>query len=279
MVWSSSPTRNTSRDSPVSSSTRSSWALSRSCDSSTSSTRVRARQLAKRRLSARSAPTAPATRSSMSMAPSAARAARYAAYAACSAACSGPGPRSGSSVSRVNVSSRRRIVAAGRSPPARRRMIVPRSASRDTSTPADRRMRMPRAWNVRTATVPGATPSGSSALSRRSRSSTAARRLNVTAHTDRGSAPIATRHAMRATSVVVLPLPAGATHSTGPGGAIAAARWSGASRSSRARTDDGSDGSIPPGRSSRPAGVLIRAASTPCRIGRVSPPYRPRTDR
>ena len=34
---------------------------------------------------------------------------------------------------------------------------------------------------------------------------------------------------MRATSVVVLPLPAGATHSTGPGGAVAAARWSGAS--------------------------------------------------
>ena len=47
------------------------------------------------------------------------------------------------------------------------------------------------------------------------------------------------RQQMRATSVVVLPDPAGATHSTGPGGAIAAARWSGASRPSRSRTDSG----------------------------------------
>ena len=49
--------------------------------------------------------------------------------------------------------------------------------------------------------------------------------------------PDATSQAIRATSVVVLPLPAGATHSTGPGGAVAAARWSGASRASRSATD------------------------------------------
>jgi hypothetical protein len=54
---------------------------------------------------------------------------------------------------------------------------------------------------------------------------------------DAGSAPSSTSHAIRATSVVVLPLPAGATHRTGPGGAVAAARWSGVSRSSRCWTD------------------------------------------
>ena len=41
---------------------------------------------------------------------------------------------------------------------------------------------------------------------------------------------------MRATRVVVLPEPAGATHRTGPGGAVAAARWSAVNRSSRATT-------------------------------------------
>ena len=52
-----------------------------------------------------------------------------------------------------------------------------------------------------------------------------------------GSAPPSTSHAIRATRVVVLPDPAGATHSTGPGGAVAAARWSGVNRSRRCRTD------------------------------------------
>jgi hypothetical protein len=43
--------------------------------------------------------------------------------------------------------------------------------------------------------------------------------------TDRGRRrPVATSQAIRATSVVVLPEPAGAMHSTGPGGAVAAAR-------------------------------------------------------
>jgi len=103
-------------------------------------------------------------------------------------------------------------------------MTAARSASRDTSMPAERRMRIPSAWNVRTWTAPCGTPRGSSAASSRARNSSAARRLNVTAHTLPGDAPSAIRQAMRATSVVVLPLPAGATHSTGPGGAIAAAR-------------------------------------------------------
>ena len=55
--------------------------------------------------------------------------------------------------------------------------------------------------------------------------------------------------AIRATSVVVLPLPAGAMQSTGPGGAVAAARWSGASfaiRSARGagRSAERSGGSV-----------------------------------
>ena len=62
------------------------------------------------------------------------------------------GPRSGSSVSRVNASSRMRIVAAGSGPPASRSTSAPLSASRVTSTPASRRIRRPRAWNVRTCT-------------------------------------------------------------------------------------------------------------------------------
>jgi hypothetical protein len=48
--------------------------------------------------------------------------------------------------------------------------------------------------------------------------------LNVTAQIEPGDAPASMSHAIRATSVVVLPEPAGATHSTGPGGAVAAAR-------------------------------------------------------
>ena len=80
-------------------------------------------------------------------------------------------------------------------------------------------------------------PSGASAVSSRSPSSTAARRLKVIAAMDAGSTPVATSQAIRATSVVVLPLPAGATTRTGPGSAVAAARWSGASRASRASTD------------------------------------------
>ena len=108
--------------------------------------------------------------------------------------------------------------------------------SGSTDTPASRRISRPSAWNVRTRTDPAATPSGSSAASSRSISSSAARLLNATTQTDPGSAPPSTSQATRATSVVVLPHPAGATHRTGPGGAVAAARWSGASFASRAAT-------------------------------------------
>jgi len=52
-----------------------------------------------------------------------------------------------------------------------------------------------------------------------------------------GGVPLAISHAARATSVVVLPDPAGATQRIGPDGAVAAARWSGANRSSRSTTD------------------------------------------
>jgi hypothetical protein len=66
--------------------------------------------------------------------------------------------------------------------------------------------------------------------------------LNVTAVIAEGSAPVATSHAIRAMRVVVFPLPAGATHSTGPGAAVAAARWSGASCLRRSATEEGSTG-------------------------------------
>ena len=75
--------------------------------------------------------------------------------------------------------------------------------------------------------APGPRPAARAPPSTRSRSSSAARRLKVIAQMDSGSAPSSMSQAIRATSVVVLPDPAGATHSTGPGGAVAAARWSG----------------------------------------------------
>ena len=83
---------------------------------------------------------------------------------------------------------------------------------------------------------PAPHPSGSSAAWARSPSSSAARLLNVIAAIVAGSTPPSTSHAIRATKVVVLPLPAGATHRTGPGGAVAAVRWSGVSRESRSWT-------------------------------------------
>ena len=107
-------------------------------------------------------------------------------------------------------------------PRPRRRRAGSRGPGRGTSGPAP---------------SPPRTPSGASAASSRAVSSSAARLLNATMHTDPGSAPPSTSQATRATRVVVLPEPAGATHSTGPGGAVAAARWSGASRARRSATD------------------------------------------
>ena len=124
-----------------------------------------------------------------------------------------------------------------------RKMVERRTASRSsngsTRSPPSVRISRPRAWNVLTQTLPAARPSGSSAASTRDAISSAARLLNVTAVMAVGLAPVATSHAIRATRVVVLPLPAGATHSTGPGGAVAAARWSGASRARRSATEEG----------------------------------------
>ena len=59
--------------------------------------------------------------------------------------------------------------ARPRRPTARPRAGSPaRSASGSTATPASRRISRPRAWNVRTRTAPGATPSGATAASSRS---------------------------------------------------------------------------------------------------------------
>ena len=116
------------------------------------------------------------------------------------------------------------------------RNTVSRSASGSTGIPASRRISRPRAWNVRTATAPAAIPSGSSAASSRSVISSAARLLKVIARMAFVGVPPSTSHATRATSVVVLPLPAGATHRIGPDGAVAAARWSGARRARRFST-------------------------------------------
>src|SRR3954447_5706512 len=141
-----------------------------------------------------------------------------------------------SSLKRENArSSRARsgAVEAGNSA----RSISSRSTSGSTETPASRRISRPRAWNVRTRIAPAVTPSGASADPSRSVSSSAARLLNATTVIAAGSVPSSTRHATRATSVVVLPLPAGATMRIGPGGAVAAARWSGARRARRSATD------------------------------------------
>src|SRR3954451_718238 len=141
-----------------------------------------------------------------------------------------------SSLKRENArSSRARsgAVEAGNSA----RSISSRSTSGSTETPASRRISRPRAWNVRTRIAPAVTPSGASADPSRSVSSSAARLLNATTVIAAGSVPSSTRHATRATRVVVLPLPAGATMRIGPGGAVAAARWSGARRARRSATD------------------------------------------
>ena len=89
---------------------------------------------------------------------------------------------------------------------------------------------------------PGATPSGATrGVEPLGHLDSAARLLNVIARIVSGGVPESISHAARATSVVVLPLPAGAMHSDGPGGAVAAARWSGASRASRSTTDGWDD--------------------------------------
>ena len=136
-----------------------------------------------------------------------------------------------------------------------------RSTIGSTATPASRRISRPRAWNVRTRTSPGATPSGATAASRRSVISSAARLLKVIAWIAPGGVPVAMSHAARATRVVVLPLPAGAMHSHGPGGAVAAACWSVASRARRSATEGWRS---------------IRAA---CRAGLICRPSGPRPPR
>ena len=133
------------------------------------------------------------------------------------------------------MSSRSRAASSAHG--ATRARMAPRSAIGSTRTPASRRISRPSAWNVRTRTAPGATPSGATAASSRSVISSAARLLNVIARIVSGAVPVSMSHAARATSVVVLPLPAGAMQSDGPGGAVAAARWSGARLARRSTTD------------------------------------------
>ena len=136
-----------------------------------------------------------------------------------------------SAVTRCSSLSAEKIVSSWRRSPgsahgATARRSESRSTSGSTGRPAARRISRPKAWKVRTRTVPGRTPSGASAASTRSTSSSAARLLKAIAAIAAAGVPVATSQAIRATSVVVLPLPAGARQSTGPGGAVAAARWS-----------------------------------------------------
>ena len=128
-----------------------------------------------------------------------------------------------SSLSRENAESRR-LISPGPILGQSSRSSAARSTSGSTATPASRRISRPRAWKVRTRTAPGSTSIGARAASRRSASSCAARLLNVIAAIEAGGAPPSTSQAILATSVVVLPDPAGATHRIGPGGAVAAAR-------------------------------------------------------
>ena len=111
------------------------------------------------------------------------------------------------------------------------RQAVPRPHRRRAGSPG------PSAWKVRTRTAPPPTPSGASA----DVEPLAQLLGRALVERDRGDLARFGRlrsisQAIRATSVVVLPLPAGATHRIGPGGAVAAARWSGASRARRSAT-------------------------------------------
>jgi hypothetical protein len=138
----------------------------------------------------------------------------------------GRGPASGSSATwsavtpsssfnrEIAVSSRIRSAASATGRTRRRtRRDRPRGS---TAAPASRRISRPSAWKVRTATLPASTPSGSSAASNRSVISSAARLLKVIARMASGGVPLSISHAARATRVVVLPDPAGATHRSGP---------------------------------------------------------------
>ncbi len=213
----------------------------------------------RRRADARSdratAPTAPpsasrtrtvrATRSSKSRPPDSAIAASYATKVRAISPASGSAATAAastpmSSLSREIAVSRARQPAGPAAGAIRRRRAI-RSTSGSTGRLASRRISSPSAWNVRTRTASpdASTPRGARAPASRSRSSSAARLLNVIAAiSSAAAAPDAISHATRATSVVVLPLPAGATQRIGPGGATAASRWSGARRASISATEE-----------------------------------------
>ncbi len=134
--------------------------------------------------------------------------------------------------------------------------------------PASRRISSPRAWNVRTRTAPG----GDAERLERGVQPLAQLLGGARVEGDRGDrrrvGPVATSQATRATRVVVLPLPAGATQSTGPGGAVAAARWSGASRASRSATAADAGAAAEVARSAAHARSVVGgafAASSPVR--------------
>ena len=125
-----------------------------------------------------------------------------------------PSPAGPASASRTRGRGGR--ASAATPPGTASRSSSSRSISGSTATPASTRISRPSAWNVRTRTAPAATPSGASAASSRSVSSSAARLLKATTVIVPGSTPPSTSQATRATRVVVLPLPAGATTRTGP---------------------------------------------------------------
>src|SRR5260221_11849335 len=86
-------------------------------------------------------------------------------------------------------------------------------------------MREHAAWNVDTHMR---CPTGPSNCATRSRISPAALLVNVIARISNGDAPIsATRYARRCVNTRVLPDPAPATTSTGPGGSVTASYWAG----------------------------------------------------
>ena len=149
--------------------------------------------------------------------------------------------------------------APRRSPPGRP------AARRPRRRPAG--SRGPSAWNVRTRTPPAATPSGASAASSRSAELLGRALVERDRRDPVGRRSAATSHAIRATSVVVLPDPAGATQSTGPGGAVAAARWSVARRARRSATaaDGHRSDSMPRRRSPNDQ----RCPHAPLRCGKV----------
>ena len=225
----------------ASSSASRSCARSTSWTSSTRSSRQRSRQRASRAASPSSAAIERRTRSSKSRPPVAATARSYATKARAIGPAAGSAATSSGRHAQLDLEPRDSPVSSRE----HRRLVSPRARPRrgrvavgqgSTATPASRRISRPSAWNVRTGTAPGSTPSGATAASSRSVISTAARLLKVSARIASGGVPVAISHAARAHQGGGLAAPGRRDAQDGPDGAVAAARWSGASRARRSTT-------------------------------------------